>query len=81
MAKKLKQNKEEKDPLLEDEYYEEIEFICPKRGKIKQRVKVKKYKTVKHLEKTNYILMKSSLIDNNDNQNIIHTSNEEESEE
>jgi hypothetical protein len=32
------------DPNVEDESYEEIEFNCPVRGKVKQKVKVKKLK-------------------------------------
>jgi len=33
------------DPNVEDEAYEEIEFDCPVRGRMKQKVKVKKLKS------------------------------------
>lgn len=33
------------DPNVEDEAFEEIEFNCPVRGKVKQKVKVKKLKS------------------------------------
>lgn len=35
-----------KDPNIEDIIEVEIEFMCPKRGKVKQKVKVKKMKKV-----------------------------------
>lgn len=48
---KPKQNKVKKvvfqDPEVENLVEVEIEFICPKRGKIKQKVKMKKLKSVK----------------------------------
>lgn len=34
------------DPLIEDIYETYIEFVCPKRGKVRQKVQVKKYKKV-----------------------------------
>ena len=44
-ALKPKQDKKpRKDPRIEEIYEEEVEFICPVRGKIKQKVKVKRYK-------------------------------------
>lgn len=33
-----------KDPRVEKEYYKEIEFTCPIRGKVKQKVKITRYK-------------------------------------
>jgi hypothetical protein len=36
-----------KDPMIEEIVEVEIEFICPIRGKIKQKTKVKKMKKVK----------------------------------
>ena len=33
------------DPNVEDEHYEEIEFMCPVNGLMKQKVKVKKLKS------------------------------------
>lgn len=35
-----------KGPELDSEYETEIEFTCPVRGLVKQKVKVKKYKSV-----------------------------------
>ena len=35
--------KSEKKPVLEKTYETEIEFMCPVRGLVKQKVKVKKY--------------------------------------
>lgn len=36
-----------KDPMVEDVVEVEVEFNCPVRGKIKQKVKMKKLKKVK----------------------------------
>lgn len=36
---------ERKDPRVERVYEEYVEFICPVRGKVRQKVKIKKYKT------------------------------------
>ena len=52
MAKKKPQTKQKakpkakKDPRIEREYYTEIEFTCPVRGKVKQKVKVKRYRSI-----------------------------------
>ena len=35
-----------KDPRIEKVYEKEVEFVCPVRGKVKQIVKIKKYKTL-----------------------------------
>lgn len=35
-----------KDPTIEEIVEVEVEFICPKRGKIKQKVKMKKLKKI-----------------------------------
>lgn len=35
-----------KDPTVEEIVEVEVEFICPKRGKIKQKVKMKKLKKI-----------------------------------
>lgn len=50
MAKKIKKKVKKvvfKDPLIEEIVETTIEFICPVRGKVKQKVKVKKIKPVK----------------------------------
>lgn len=43
MARKKRSKKKNQD--VEKEFYEEIEFDCPVRGKVKQKVKVKKLKS------------------------------------
>lgn len=40
-----------KDPMVEEVVEVEVEFNCPVRGKIKQKVKMKKLKKVKTEEK------------------------------
>ncbi len=44
VAAKAKPVKEPKDPRIEETYYEEITFNCPKRGLVTQKVKVKRFK-------------------------------------
>jgi len=41
---KPKERKERKDPRIKETYEEEISFMCPVRGLVKQKVKVKKFK-------------------------------------
>lgn len=41
---KEKKPKERKDPRIKETYEEEISFMCPIRGLVKQKVKVKKFK-------------------------------------
>ena len=53
MAKKSKVVKEKaprKDPRIEEIYEEVVEFICPVRGKVKQKVKIKRYKSLQEIE-------------------------------
>lgn len=47
-AKNKKTNHVFKDPQVEEIVEVEVEFICPKRGKVKQKVKMKKLKKVTH---------------------------------
>jgi hypothetical protein len=42
--KATKAPKDKKDPRIEETYEEEVTFMCPKRGLIKQKVKVKRFK-------------------------------------
>jgi hypothetical protein len=42
----MKKNKDPKEPELSEVYETEIEFTCPVRGLVKQKVKVKRYKSV-----------------------------------
>lgn len=44
-SKPAKKAQEKVDPNIERVYEQEIEFMCPVRGLVKQKVKVKKYKT------------------------------------
>ena len=47
MAKKKKapaEKKERRDPRIEQVYEEEVTFDCPIRGKVTQKVKIKRYK-------------------------------------
>ena len=43
--KKTYAKKQPLDPNVEEIYEEEVWFNCPKRGMIKQKVKIKRYKT------------------------------------
>jgi hypothetical protein len=45
MTKKTTTPKPQKGPKLESTYETEIEFMCPVRGLVKQKVKVKKYQS------------------------------------
>lgn len=36
--------KEKVDPNVLEEYWEEVSFMCPKRGLVKQKIKVKRLK-------------------------------------
>jgi hypothetical protein len=38
------EKKERKDPRIQEMYYEEVTFVCPIRGLVKQKVKVKRFK-------------------------------------
>lgn len=47
MNKNKTKKSKKKDPRIEEEFYEEIEVTCPNTGKkIKQKVKVTRYKAV-----------------------------------
>ena len=43
-AKPAPKAKERKDPRIEETYYEEVTFMCPNRGLVKQKVKVKRFR-------------------------------------
>lgn len=47
-AKNKKTNHVFKDPQVEEIVEVEVEFMCPKRGLVKQKVKMKKLKAVTH---------------------------------
>lgn len=42
--KKPKEKKPRKDPRIEQEYDEIVTFTCPVRGKVTQKVRIKRYK-------------------------------------
>jgi hypothetical protein len=49
----MRRKKEEpKKDEVESTYYEDISYVCPKRGKVTERVKVKRLKTQKAPDKT-----------------------------
>lgn len=50
-----------KDPRVEEIYEEEVEFMCPKRGLVKQKVKIKKFKTVNSTASINTIIASDAL--------------------
>lgn len=44
--KAAKIKKERKDPRIESVYEQEVTFTCPVRGKVTQKVKIKRFKTL-----------------------------------
>lgn len=58
IAKVLRQKR---DPRIEETYEEEIQFMCPKRGLVKQKVKIKKYKTLTQYTPVNTVLSSDTL--------------------
>lgn len=52
MRKKSKKEEEVKKDEVESTYYDEITYVCPKRGKVTERVKVKRLKTQKAPDKS-----------------------------
>lgn len=43
---KTKAKNEPKDPRIEETYEEEVTFTCPVRGKVTQKVKIKRFKAL-----------------------------------
>ncbi len=58
---KPKNKKERKDPRVQEVYEKEIEYVCPVRGKVKQKVKIKRYKTLAEIEQKSVIYGSSSI--------------------
>lgn len=52
MAMKKSPKTQNKGPAVVDTYEEEIEYTCPVRGKVKQKVKVQRYESAqaKHVD-------------------------------
>jgi hypothetical protein len=44
------EKKPKKDPRIEEIYEEEVEFMCPVRGLVKQKVKIKRFKPATELD-------------------------------
>jgi len=63
MKKKTTPTKPEKGPIPEKVYETEIEFMCPVRGLVKQKVKVKKYQSTDPQLVDGIRLPKNSLTD------------------
>jgi len=84
-AKKVKQQSEpkqakvRKDPRIEEIYEEVVEFICPVRGKIKQVVKIKRFKALSDQPASNQILSNDSIaaLEEQDNGLSIYSDGEE----
>jgi len=49
--KRTKKRSEPKDPRIEETYEKTVWFDCPQRGRVSQKVKVKRYKSL--IEQTN----------------------------
>lgn len=71
-----------RDPLLENEFETVIEFDCPVRGRVKQKVKVKKYKTSSTEPMTNIVTASDTIseLEEDDSGFSIYTPSEEEGE-
>ena len=65
MKKNTAAKKEKVDHRVEREYEEWVEFTCPKRGKVRQLVKVRRYKTLTE-EGEKHLLSPSEVLDNLD---------------
>lgn len=63
MKKKAVAEKPQKGPKVESTYETEIEFMCPVRGLVKQKVKVKKYQSAEVQQVDDIRLPTSSVTD------------------
>ena len=68
VAPKKKSKSEPKDPRIEEVYEEIIWFNCPTRGRISQKVKVKRYKSLMEQSKQKHILDSKDPLDRIDAQ-------------
>jgi hypothetical protein len=59
--------KEKTDPRIEEVYEEEVSFMCPVRGKVTQKVKIKRFKPLDEQGKAVTTLLGSSAIDELEN--------------
>ena len=56
-------SKPKRDPRIEEIYEEEVTFNCPVRGKVTQKVKIKKFKPLAEQESKHLITSISELVD------------------
>ena len=63
IAKNNANQRPRKDPRIEEEYLEEVEFTCPVRGKVKQKVKIKKFKSFGEVVKLDQLAASRSKLD------------------
>lgn len=75
-----KKQKPKRDPRIEQVYEQEVSFMCPVRGLVKQKVKIKRFKTLeeqtsKHLVAT--IDELTSALDEKDDGLSIYSDGEE----
>lgn len=61
MKKSKAPSKPKKDPRVQKVYEEEITFTCPVRGKVTQKVKIKRYKPLGETDK--HVVQTSDKID------------------
>jgi hypothetical protein len=55
--------KQKKDPRIEEIYEEEVVFNCPVRGKVKQKVKIKRFKSLAEQQSKHLVASISDLVD------------------
>jgi hypothetical protein len=55
--------KPRKDPRVQEVYEEEVSFMCPVRGLVKQKVKIKRFKPLAEQESKHLIASVSELVD------------------
>jgi hypothetical protein len=78
--KEKKAPKERKDPRIKETYEEEVSFMCPVRGLVKQKVKVRKFKPLNQQDLRYRIAPTDELetkLDNEDDGMAIYSDGEE----
>lgn len=55
--------KERKDPRVQEVYEEEVAFMCPIRGLVKQKVKIKRYKPLAEQVSKHLVTSITELVD------------------
>jgi hypothetical protein len=79
VLKKDEPKKPRKDPRIQEVYEEEVEFICPVRGKVKQKVKIKRFKSLGDQAPRHQLLSNDSMdkLEENDDGLSIYSEGEE----